>query len=119
LKLNLDNKHLNKNSTGWQYIIYTVFAIFYIKELEGDILKNEKKDDKKYHLILMEEPEAHLHPQMQRNLLNFIKDKFSDINNSSLLISTHSPNIIRAIKDIKKTIFINKESEVSLPINLE
>lgn len=117
LKLNIDEKHLDKNSTGWQYIIFTIFAIFYIKELEKLIKKEDEIE--KYHLILMEEPEAHLHPQMQRNLLNFIKSKFWVINNSSLLVSTHSPNIIRAIKDIEKTIFINKDSQTSLPIKLE
>lgn len=117
LKLNIDEKHLDKNSTGWQYIIFTIFAIFYIKELEKVI----KKDDaiEGYHLVLMEEPEAHLHPQMQRNLLNFIKNKFWTINNSGLFVSTHSPNIIRAIKDIEKTIFISKYSQSSLPVKLE
>lgn len=117
LKLNIDGKHLDKNSTGWQYIIFTIFAIFYIKELEKVIKKED--DMEKYHLILMEEPEAHLHPQMQRNLLNFIKSKFWTINNSGLFVSTHSPNIIRAIKDIEKTIFISKYSQSSLPVKLE
>jgi len=67
----------------------------------------------------MEEPEAHLHPQMQRNLLHFIKDEFNHIEKSSLLVSTHSPNIIRAVKDIEKTIFINKESKISLPEKID
>ena len=126
LKLNLFGKHLDKNSTGWQYIIFTIFTIFYIKELEKPIkeklkeLKNvEKEEEEKYYLILMEEPEAHLHPQMQRNLLHFIKDEFNHIEKSSLLVSTHSPNIIRAVKDIEKTIFINKESKISLPEKID
>ncbi|MFK7780337.1 MAG: AAA family ATPase [Candidatus Gracilibacteria bacterium] len=117
LKLNLFKKHLDKNSTGWQYIIFAVFAIFYIKELENEIKK--EGEEEKYYLILMEEPEAHLHPQMQRNLLHFIKNEFNHIEKSSLLVSTHSPNIIRAVKDIEKTIFINKNSNKSLPENLD
>ena len=114
LRLNLDGKHLTQNSIGWQYLAFTVFAIFYIKELEK---KDKEEKEEEYYLILMEEPEAHLHPQMQRNLLNFIKEKFKDIDNSSLLVSTHSPNIIRSVKDIKRTILIRGEKKYkeSLP----
>lgn len=117
IKLNLYDKHLDKNSTGWQYIIFTIFVIFYIKELEKSI--RCENEEEKFYLILMEEPEAHLHPQMQRNLLSFIKEEIEKLTILNLLVSTHSPNIIRAIKDIRKTIFINKKSEKSLPENLD
>jgi len=115
IKLNLFDKHLDKNSTGWQYIIFTIFVIFYIKELEESVKWN---DQKKFYLILMEEPEAHLHPQMQRNLLNFIKKEIEWLTILNLLVSTHSPNIIRAVKDIQKIIFINKKTQKSLPEKL-
>ena len=117
IKLNLFDKHLDKTSTGWQYIIFTVFVIFYIKELEENI--KWESEEKKFYLILMEEPEAHLHPQMQRNLLNFIKEEIKPVKTLNLLVSTHSPNIIRAVRDIKKTICINKGFEKGLPEKLD
>lgn len=105
LKINLDwDIPLEKNSIWWQYIYFTVFTLF--------SLKNKKNNDDCFNIFLMEEPEAHLHPQMQRKLFNYINDR----ENSIIYVSTHSQTIVRTIKDIKKTNLIQINSPKSLPL---
>lgn len=46
-------------------------------------------------LLLIEEPEAHLHPQLQMKFLKFIRDEYSQPDKPRLqtILSTHSPNL--------------------------
>jgi putative ATP-dependent endonuclease of OLD family len=46
-------------------------------------------------LLLIEEPEAHLHPQLQMKFLKFIRDEFSAGGDPRLqtILTTHSPNL--------------------------
>lgn len=52
-------------------------------------------------LLLIEEPEAHLHPQRQLLLMQFLQDKVreprSDGQQIQIIITTHSPNLASAI----------------------
>jgi len=62
-------------------------------------------------LLLIEEPEAHLHPQLQMKFLSFIRDEYSEQKKPKLqtIITTHSPNL--ASKAPLENIILMKEAK--------
>lgn len=81
-------RELDENSLGYNNILYlaTVLA-----ELEG--LKTSETFLK---ILLIEEPEAHLHPQLQSKLLHYLKEQ-SKKNNFQIIVTTHSPTIAASV----------------------
>lgn len=74
-----------QNSLGQNNLIYIATVL-------GDI-KDQIKENKVPHFaLLIEEPEAHLHPQLQLSLYGFLRDS-STSKNSQLFITTHSPTL--------------------------
>ncbi len=72
--------------------------IFIIAQMIG--FYNEIKDKKNnLNLIFIEEPEAHMHPQMQsvfiKNIIRFLKDVKLD---AQVIMTTHSPHVLSASK---------------------
>jgi len=77
--------NLSQNSLGFNNLIYIATVL-------GDIKERVKDDAIPHFALLIEEPEAHIHPQLQLSLYNFLKDANSKAN-SQLFITTHSPTL--------------------------
>jgi len=77
--------HLWQNSLGFNNLIYIAIIL-------GDIKERITDNPAQHFALLIEEPEAHLHPQLQLNLYNFLRAAGSP-NNCQLFITSHSPTL--------------------------
>lgn len=77
------------NSLGYNNLLYiaTVFA-----ELEV-----VNKNNSLFTVLLIEEPEAHLHPQIQSRLIKYLKELTKDKKNLQIILTTHSPVIASSV----------------------
>ena len=73
-------------SGGLMSIIQLSWQVFLQSEMCGDLR----------YMILIDEPENHLHPSMQRTFLSNIVNAFP---NARFVVVTHSPIIISSVKD--------------------
>ncbi|MEV0769483.1 ATP-dependent nuclease [Nocardia salmonicida] len=62
----------------------------------------EQTTDAALRLLLIEEPEAHLHPQLQDLLMGFLEK--SGQHNSQVIVTTHSPNLASSAKAERLTV---------------
>lgn len=87
-------EHLN--GLGHMNILFLLLTI----EIKKASFKNNNKDIK---LLLIEEPEAHTHPQIQYIFARKIERILNDVPNLQTIISTHSPHMVskHSFEDIR------------------
>lgn len=96
IPVNSDNKeytkyfNLHQNGLGYNNLIYasTIF---------GDIIQRNEVFKQNYNLLLIEEPEAHLHPQLENTFFNYLHS-LDEKEQFQLIVTSHSPTITAKTK---------------------
>ncbi|MBW7851534.1 MAG: AAA family ATPase [Rhodospirillales bacterium] len=107
------------NGLGYKNLVYMVVELLSLHNQWLD----EEEDVPPLHLVFVEEPEAHLHAQLQqvfiREVLNLLKVEDSDnaSRTSQLVVTTHSPHILyeRGFRPIR---YFRRKGHVSEVLNL-
>ena len=82
--------NLNQNGLGYNNLIYTS-TIF------GDIIQRKEVFEDNYNLLLIEEPEAHLHPQLENTFFKYLQ-RLEETNEFQIIVTSHSPTITAKTK---------------------
>lgn len=91
LKLLLDGpsqRELSRSSLG-------VLNVLYLALLQAELDRRLGDSEIEYALIAIEEPEAHLHPHLQRRMFRGVQA--AEQPRSSALVTTHSPHIVSVV----------------------
>ena len=78
---------INFISSGQQEVLWLLNQIYVL------LLRNEKA------FVIIEEPEAHLYPTLQKNIIDFII-QFMNITGSTIIMTTHSPYILSSANNL-------------------
>ena len=95
------------NGLGYNNLIY--MSLLLAKMQASSNLQYMQRQAKLYSLLAIEEPEAHLHPAMQYQFLNFLKKNRDQHNVNQIIVTTHSTQIVSAV-DISELICMHSES---------
>ena len=99
---------LNNKGTGLQR-----YALFKFLKIKNELNLGQ---DISY-ILLFEEPEAHLHPQFQREIAKILKD-LSELTNYQTFLTSHSPQFIDLL-NLDYVFIFKKEKQCTKPIKCE
>jgi putative ATP-dependent endonuclease of the OLD family len=100
---------LSQNGLGYNNLIYSATVL-------GDIKQRKELEKEGFAALLIEEPEAHLHPQLQNLFFNYLS-KLDREQGFQIFVSSHSPTIT-AKADLKSVIVLQSPSHVISPLSL-
>jgi predicted ATP-dependent endonuclease of OLD family len=80
-------RDLSENSLGFNNVLFLATVLAEIEAAPGETFLK---------LLLIEEPEAHLHPQLQVRLLAYLQDKAKE-SDIQVILTTHSPTIAASV----------------------
>ncbi len=106
---------ITHNGLGYNNLIFMslLLAKMQVNASETYLGNNAKV----FPMLVIEEPEAHLHPSMQRQLLKFLKQNLKDTKVRQIFVTTHSTHITGALS-LDELICLYKadnETHVSYP----
>lgn len=93
---------LEQNGLGYNNLIYIATVL-------GDLLERKEKSKSAYISLLIEEPEAHLHPQLECSLFRYFEEIGKRL---QVFITSHSPTITSKT-NIDSLIVISKGEKIS------
>ncbi|MDD4110768.1 MAG: AAA family ATPase [Clostridia bacterium] len=100
------------NGLGYNNLIYISLLLAKMqKDASGDYLGSNSKT---FPILVIEEPEAHLHPAMQYKFLKFLYENKKE-KAKQIFITTHSPNITAAV-NLDNIICFNRDNKGKLNI---
>lgn len=78
---------INFSSSGQQEVLWLLNQLYVL------LLREEKA------FIIIEEPEAHLYPDLQKEIMDFIA-QFANLTGSTIFVTTHSPYILTCANNL-------------------
>lgn len=85
--------------------------LIYMATVLGDLIERRKADIEAYIALLIEEPEAHIHPQLQNVLFEYFKKM--EKKNIQVFITSHSPTITAKTNLDNTIVLYSKENNIN------
>jgi energy-coupling factor transporter ATP-binding protein EcfA2 len=105
------------NLSSAQQEILPIFTILDSHNRHDVIAHVLSKDNKRQHLLFIEEPETHLFPKTQSKILEFLVSSTTPFESNKLIITTHSPYLMVKLNVFLKagqlSKHIEKQDEIS------
>ena len=101
-------RNISENSLGYNNLLYIATILAEI----------ELNDEKNYKVILIEEPEAHLHPQLQIKFIKYIESIVEKEQNLQIIVTTHS-TVLASSVSIENIIHITEKDNEIKAVNIK